>query len=83
MEMGSITLKGGFHKIRVQYFQGPRMHIALVLGVAGPGDGDYRVFNTHEFRPPGNPEDWKYEDPKKMPVADPDFGRRKLTLPKK
>lgn len=48
---GSITLTAGFHKIRVEYFQGPRMHIALKLAVAGPDDQDFRVFNTHEFRP--------------------------------
>ncbi|MDP9169807.1 MAG: beta-glucosidase, partial [Acidobacteriota bacterium] len=48
---GRITLTSGFHKMRVQYFQGPRMHIALELAVAGPGEPDFHVFNTHEFRP--------------------------------
>ncbi len=60
-EEGHITLKGGLHKIRVQYFQGPRMTLALILEVAGPDDTGFRVFSTHEFRPPGNPEDWKYD----------------------
>jgi hypothetical protein len=62
---GSVALTGGFHKIRVEYFQGPRMHLALVLAVSGPGDHDFRVFSTHEFRPPGNPDTWKYDNPKK------------------
>ena len=28
---GSVELAGGIHKIRVQYFQGPRLQVALVL----------------------------------------------------
>src|SRR3954465_9284561 len=34
----SVNLKGGIHSIRISYFQGPRAHIALVLGVARPGE---------------------------------------------
>ena len=55
----SIDLPGGIHNIRVQYFQGPRFHVALVLEVAGP-DQELRVFSTDEFKPPANPEDWKF-----------------------
>ena len=56
---GSVELSGGIHRIRVQYFQGPRLQVALVLQVAGP-DQELRVFSTDEFKPPANPEDWKF-----------------------
>ncbi len=56
---GSVELAGGIHRIRVQYFQGPRLQVALVLQVAGP-DQALRVFSTDEFKPPANPEDWKF-----------------------
>jgi hypothetical protein len=55
----TVMLEGGIHLIRVSYFQGPRFDIALVLRVAGPGE-EWRVFSTEEFRPPPNPEDWKW-----------------------
>jgi hypothetical protein len=45
---GRITLNPGFHGIRVQYFQGPRYHVALVLEAAGP-DEAYRIFNAAEW----------------------------------
>ncbi len=56
---GSVELSGGIHRMRVQYFQGPRLQVALVLKVAGPGE-PLRVFSTDEFKPPANPEDWKF-----------------------
>jgi len=58
----SIELSGGIHRIRVQYFQGPRLQVALVLQIAGPDDPEQalRVFSTDEFKPPANPEDWKF-----------------------
>jgi PA14 domain len=56
---GSIQLAGGIHKIRVQYFQGPRLQVALVLEIAGPNE-ELRLFSTEEFKPPANPEDWKF-----------------------
>ena len=61
---GSVELSGGIHRIRVQYFQGPRLQVALVLQIAGPvvagQDAEMRVFSTDEFKPPANPEDWKF-----------------------
>jgi hypothetical protein len=75
-EEGSITLKGGIHSIRISYFQGPRTDLALILGVARPGE-DWRVFTTTEFRPPRNPADWKYGDPNSLPGAEPAGGRKK------
>ncbi|MBV9305374.1 MAG: hypothetical protein JOZ45_04505 [Acidobacteriaceae bacterium] len=53
----SLRLSVGIHRIRISYFQGPRFHVALVLEVAPPGQV-FRVFNTEEFKPPPNPEDW-------------------------
>ena len=55
----SVELAGGIHRIRVQYFQGPGLQVALVLEIAGP-DEPLRVFSTDEFKPPANPEDWKF-----------------------
>jgi hypothetical protein len=64
---GSVTLSGGIHRIRVSYFQGPRFQVALVLRVAATGE-PARVFSTDDFKPPPNPEDWKYNTtPKKDP----------------
>jgi len=57
---GHVSLKGGIHRIRVTYFQGPRDYLALVLRVKGPGNSSWRIFSTSEFRPPPNPENWKY-----------------------
>jgi fibro-slime domain-containing protein len=61
---GSVDLSGGIHRIRVSYFQGPKWQVALVLKVAGPGE-KLRVFSTDEFRPPPNPELWRYPEVKK------------------
>lgn len=55
------TLAGGIHRIRVSYFQGPRFQVALVLEVAGEGE-EMRVFSTDEFKPPPNPENWKFPE---------------------
>jgi hypothetical protein len=66
-EYGQVTLKGGIHRIRVSYFQGPGEQLALILGIARPGDG-WHIFSTNEFRPPRNPEDWKYGNPNDLPT---------------
>jgi hypothetical protein len=57
--MGSLNLAGGIHAIRVSYFQGPRFEVALVLKIARD-DEPLRVFSTDEFKPPPNPETWKF-----------------------
>ena len=54
---GAVSLSSGIHRIRVSYFQGPRMWLALVLQVAPPGE-QLRVFSTDEFKPPLHPETW-------------------------
>ena len=56
-ERGEVALPFGSHRIRVSYFQGPRYRISLILSVSPPG-GEWRVFNTNEFKPPPDPEDW-------------------------
>jgi hypothetical protein len=74
----SVNLAGGIHTIRLSYFQGPRFELSLMLGVAGPGDKDFRAFNTNEFKPPANPEDWKYGNPDDLKAPpDPNAGRKK------
>jgi hypothetical protein len=55
-----VTLGGGIHRIRVPFFQGPRDCVALILAVAGT-DRRWRVFSTDDFKPPSNPEEWKFE----------------------
>jgi PA14 domain len=75
----SITLSGGAHRIRVPYFQGPRDCVALILAVTGP-DKPWRIFSTDEFKPPANPDDWKYGSPWDLTVPpNPDASRTKLS----
>lgn len=52
---GSATLTRGVHDIKVEYFQGPRYTVALVLAIASPGEA-WRIFNTSDFKPPNDPE---------------------------
>ena len=61
---GTVKLKGGIHRIRISYFQGPRAHLALILAVARPGE-KWRIFSTREFRPPDNPDEWKFDEDKR------------------
>ncbi len=58
----AVKLKGGIHTIRVSYFQGPCRSdpcLALQLGVKVSG-APWKIFSTDDFRPPPNPEDWKF-----------------------
>jgi len=52
---GSATLTRGIHEIKVEYFQGPRFTVALVLAVSPPGE-PWRILNTNDFKPPNDPE---------------------------
>jgi hypothetical protein len=54
----AATLSRGSHRIKVDYFQGPRFTVALVLAVARPGE-PWRLFNTNDFKPPNDPAEWK------------------------
>lgn len=71
----AVRLKGGIHTLRLSYFQGPRTHLALMLGVARPGE-PWRIFSTNDFQAPRNPDDWKYGDPTRLPPL-PSAGRTK------
>jgi hypothetical protein len=51
---GGVKLNAGVHDIRVSYFQGPRFHVSLILGVKGPDDPEFRVFHTDDFKPPAD-----------------------------
>jgi hypothetical protein len=64
---GSVNLEGGIHEMRVSYFQGPRYHVALVLDVKAPG-GQWRLFDTQDFKPPANPADWKFPNSANLDV---------------
>ncbi|WP_232227892.1 PA14 domain-containing protein [Hippea sp. KM1] len=46
---GSVFLDKGSHRIEVDYFQGPRYEVALVLYVKD--NGKYRVFDIGDFAP--------------------------------
>jgi hypothetical protein len=67
----TIKLSGGIHSIRVSYFQGPGGGLALILGVAEADKREFRVFDTHEFRPPSNPTDWRYGKPSDLNIPEP------------
>ncbi|MCU1233793.1 MAG: hypothetical protein JWP63_1760 [Candidatus Solibacter sp.] len=74
VRLGSIRLAGGRHTIRVPYFQGPATTVALMLEVAGPGEQP-RIFSTDEFKPPANPEDWRFPAQAEPLASDPDLPR--------
>jgi hypothetical protein len=52
---GEVELSRGIHAIRVSYFQGPRMQVALILQISPPGEPP-RIFSTDEFKPPSQVE---------------------------
>ncbi|HKD08565.1 MAG TPA: PA14 domain-containing protein [Bryobacteraceae bacterium] len=74
VRLGSIRLAGGMHTIHIPYFQGPRTTVALMLEVAGPGE-EPRIFSTDEFKPPANPESWRFSDSAPLAAPDPDLPR--------
>jgi hypothetical protein len=53
----SANLTRGAHAIEIEYFQGPRFTVALVLAIAPPGES-WRVFSTDDFKPPKDPQEW-------------------------
>jgi hypothetical protein len=61
----SVNLARGIHKIRVEYFQGPRYLLALVLSVQAPG-GKWKIFNTDDFKPPSSTATWSEADRKAL-----------------
>src|SRR5579862_5942919 len=74
-----VKLSGGIHTIRLSYFQGPRYHLCLMLGVQKPGDTTLWPFNTDDFAAPENPADWKYGSLDSLVTPpDSDIGRRNM-----
>ncbi len=74
VRLASRRLAGGMHTIRVPYFQGPGTTVALMLEIAGPGEQP-RIFSTDEFKPPVNPDEWKFNLPGPPAISDPDLAR--------
>jgi hypothetical protein len=74
VRLASIRLAGGMHTIRVPYFQGPATTVALMLEIAGPGEQP-RIFSTEEFKPPLNPEEWRFAPSAPFPPAGADLPR--------
>lgn len=74
VRLGSIRLAGGIHTIRVPYFQGPGTTVALMLEVAGPGEQP-RIFSTDAFKPPPDPELWRFPASAEPTPPDPDLER--------
>jgi hypothetical protein len=70
-QRGECELREGMHRIHVSYFQGPRMSVALVFRVAGPGER-FHLFSTDDFKPPVDAQ-WSDQEPE--PAAK--KGRRK------
>jgi hypothetical protein len=64
-QRGECELRAGMHRIRVSYFQGPRMDVALVFRVAGPGER-FHLFSTDDFKPP---PDAPWNDPEEEPAG--------------
>jgi hypothetical protein len=74
VRLASLRLSGGMHTIRVPYFQGPAHTVALLLEIAGPGERP-RPFSTNEFRPPVDPETWRFSGETVAGDAEPDLDR--------
>lgn len=53
----AATLSRGVHEIKVEYFQGPRYTVALVLAIGIPGE-HWRIFDMRDFKPPLDPALW-------------------------
>jgi hypothetical protein len=54
----SATLTRGVHDLKVEYFQGPRFTVALVLAIGVQG-GPWRIFDMRDFRPPTDTALWQ------------------------
>ena len=68
LRIAAVQLEGGGHRIRVSYFQGPRDCIALVLAIAGP-DHQWKIFDVREFKPPPNPDDWRFSNTSSVAIV--------------
>jgi PA14 domain len=68
LRLAAVKLEGGGHRIRISYFQGPRDCLSLLLAVAGP-DHRWKIFDLREFKPPSNPEEWRFPKDSSMAVV--------------
>ena len=48
-ETGIQDLSAGPHRMKVEYFQGPRMHVCLQVYVKPPGETEFKVFNLNDY----------------------------------
>ncbi len=48
-EIGSVYLSPGRHDMTIDYFQGPRFFVALILEVQPPGSTGFRIFKKGEY----------------------------------
>jgi len=46
---GSVFLNPGVHLMRIDYFQGPRLYVALILWVKPPGASEFNIFNKDDY----------------------------------
>ncbi len=46
---GSIFLTEGIHQVTIDYFQGPRLHVALIFEVQPPGAWSFSIFNKDDY----------------------------------
>ena len=79
-----VDLAGGLHALRLSYFQGPRFELSLIFTVARPGETNFHVFNSNDFKPPSDPAEWKYghpDDLKNLPDLIPAKKRRRASQP--
>ena len=47
---GSVFLSAGIHKMTIDYFQGPRLYVALIFEVKSPGSWLFSVFNKDDYQ---------------------------------
>jgi hypothetical protein len=46
---GSIFLSEGIHQVTIDYFQGPRLYVALIFEVKPPGAWLFSIFNKDDY----------------------------------
>lgn len=75
---GDIKLKQGEHRMRLEYFQGPRDEVALMLGVMPPGEDEFSLFSTDDYLSPEALAEWQKSRPDDPRFSGKPLPRRKL-----
>jgi hypothetical protein len=57
---GSCKLSEGVHRMKIEYFQGPRYHVCLQVYVKPPGETGFKVFNLNDYILPADVDVPKY-----------------------